>query len=177
MGVNISEKSRKSVTILERFENSNKRLGFLVEWIGLAGILLMMLVTCIDVIGAKVFLKPVPGSIDIIMVSQLMAMSFAIASALILGRHVEVEFFMPLLPKTLQHIIDCVIQFLGLFLFVMICWRLFEHADSLYSGHEVSPTLRIPMYPFAYGAGIACIPVCLIYLHGLITSIVRIVKK
>lgn len=177
MGVNISGKSRKPVPLLERLKYFNDRLGFLVEWIGLAGILLMMFITCIDVIGAKVFLKPVPGSIDIIMVSQLIAISFAIASTLILGRHVEVEFFVPLLPKTLQHIVNCVIQFLGLFLFVMICWRLFAHAYSLYSGNEVSPTLRIPMYPFAYGAGFACIPVCLFYLHGFITSIMRIVKK
>ena len=165
------------MSILERLKSVNDRLSFLVEWIGFAGILLMMFVTCIDVIGAKVFLLPVPGSIDIIMVSQLMAISFAIAGSLILGRHVEVEFFVPLLSERLQKIINCIIQFLGLFLFVMICWRLFEHADSLYSGNEVSPTLRIPMYPFAYGAGLACIPVCLLYLHGLITSIVRIVKK
>jgi len=163
--------------ILERFKHFNDRLSFLVEWIGFAGILLMMFVTCIDVIGAKVFRLPVPGSIDIIMIAQLMAISFAIAGSLILGRHVEVEFFVPLLPKTLQNIIHCIIQFLGLFLFVMISWRLFEHACSLYNGNEVSPTLRIPMYPFAYGAGFACIPVCLFYMHGFITSIMRIVKK
>ena len=165
------------MSILERLKHVNNRLSFLVEWIGLAGILLMMFITCADVIGAKVFLMPVPGSIDIIMISQLVAISFAIAGSLILGRHVEVEFFVPLLPKPLQNIIHCVVQFLGLFLFIMICWRLFGHAYSLYSGNEVSPTLRIPMYPFAYGAGFACIPVCLIYVHGFITSIMRIVKK
>lgn len=165
------------MSILEKLKHSNNRLSFLVEWIGLTGILLMMLITCIDVIGAKVFLLPVPGSIDIIMISQLVAISFALAGSLILGRHVEVEFFVPLLPKMLRDIINCIIQFLGLFLFMMICWRLFEHAYSLYSGNEVSPTLRIPMYPFAYGASFACIPVCLFYLHGSITSIMRIVKK
>ncbi len=165
------------MSILERLKYGNHRLSFLVEWIGLTGILLMMFITCIDVLGAKVFLLPVPGSIDIIMVSQLVAISFAIAGSLILGRHVEVEFFVPLLPKPLQHISHCVIQFFCLFLFIMICWRLFAHAYSLYSGNEVSPTLRIPMYPFAYGASFACIPVCLFYLHGFITSIMRIVKK
>jgi len=165
------------MSILERLKSVNDRLSFLVEWIGFAGILTMMFVTCIDVIGAKVFLLPVPGSIDIIMISQLVAISFAIAASLILGRHVEVEFFVPLLPKTLQNIIHCIIQFLCLFLFIMICWRLFGHAYSLYSGNEVSPTLRIPMYPFAYGAGFACIPVCLFYLLGFITSIMRLVTK
>ena len=165
------------MSTMERLKLVNDRLSFLVEWIGLAGILLMMLITCFDVIGAKVFLLPVPGSIDIIMISQLVAISFALAGSLILGRHVEVEFFVPLLSKPLQNIINCVVQFLGLFLFVMICWHLFVHAHSLYGGNEVSPTLRIPMYPFAYGAGFACIPVCLCYLHGFITSITRIVKK
>ena len=165
------------MSILDRLKHGNNRLSFLVEWIGLAGIILMMLITCIDVIGAKVFLLPVPGSIDIIMISQLMAISFALAGSLILGRHVEVEFFVPLLPKSLQDIINCIIQLLGLFLFVMICWRLFDYSYSMYSGNEVSPTLRIPMYPFVCGAGLACIPVCLSYLHGSITSIMRIAKK
>jgi TRAP-type C4-dicarboxylate transport system permease small subunit len=106
-----------------------------------------------------------------------MAVSFAIAGSVILGRHVEVEFFMPLLPKSLQKIIACTVHFLGLLLFFIICWRLFKYGYFLQRGEEVSATLRIPLHPFAYGAGLACIPVFLIYLNSFIKSIVLIVKK
>ena len=43
--------------------------------------------------------------------------------------------------------------------------------------NEVTPTVRIPLYPFAYGAAIACIPVCLVYLYQLLISIVKLVKR
>ena len=165
------------MVFLEKFDQVNRRLSFLVEWVGLAGLILMMIITFVDVIGAKVFQAPLLGAIDLVMISQLMAVSFALAGSVILGRHVEVEFFVPLLPTSLQKIITSIVHFMGLFLFVIICWQLFKYGYFLQSGEEVSPTLRIPLYPFAYGAGLACIPVFLIYLNKFIQSIMGIVKK
>jgi TRAP-type C4-dicarboxylate transport system permease small subunit len=162
---------------LEKFDRFNQRFSYLVEWVGLAGLLLMMFVTCIDVIGSKIFLLPLPGAIDLVMLSQLFAVSFAVAASLILGRHVEVEFFVPLLPGFVQAVVDCIIQILGLFLFVLICWRLVVYGHSLQVGNEVTSTVRIPLYPFAYGIASAFVPVCLVYLHRFILSISRIVRN
>ena len=163
--------------MLEKFDRLNQKISYGVEWIGLAGLLLMMFITCIDVIGAKVFKTPVPGALDIVMISQLLAVAFAVAASLILGRHVEVEFFVPLLPKTLQLIIDSFVCLCCLLLFAVISWRLFAYGYSMQTGNEVSPTIRIPLFGFAYGAAASCIPVCLVYLHRFIRSILRIVKK
>ena len=163
--------------VLEKFDRFNQRISFWVEWIGLAGLLLMMFITCIDVIGAKMFKTPVPGALDIVMISQLLAISFAVAASLILGRHVEVEFFVPLLPRILQNIVDGIVDLLCLVLFAVICWRLFAYGYSMQTGNEVSPTIRIPLYGFAYGAAASLIPVCLVYLQRFITSITRIAKK
>jgi TRAP-type C4-dicarboxylate transport system permease small subunit len=90
---------------------------------------------------------------------------------------VEVEFFVPLLPKTLQSIIDSFVCLCCLLLFAVISWRLFAYGYSMQTGNEVSPTIRIPLFGFAYGAAASCIPVCLVYLHRFILSILRIVKK
>lgn len=163
--------------VMEKFDRFNQKLSFLIEWIGLAGILMMMTITCVDVIGAKVFKVPVPGALDIVMISQSLAVAFTISASLILGRHVEVEFFVPLLPKMLQNIVDIVINFLCLGLFIVICWHLFAYGYDMQTGNEVSPTIRIPLYIFAYGVAASCIPVCLVYLHRLVLSIIRIVKK
>ena len=162
---------------LEKFDRFNKRLSYLVEWVGLAGLLLMMGITCIDVIGAKVFRMPVPGAIDIVMLSQLFAVSFAIAASLLLGRHVEVEFFVPLLPPVLRAIVEIIIQLLVLGLFVLICGRMFIYGIYLQEGYEVSSSIRIPLYPFAYGFALACVPICLVCLHRVAESIVRIIKN
>lgn len=162
---------------LEKFEKFNRRVSGWVEWIGLFALLLIMALTCVDVIGAKVFRAPVFGALDVVMLAQLVAISFAGAMALILGRHVQVEFFVPLLPKRLQTIVDCIVHFLGFALFVLIVWRLFAYAHYLQIGEEESMTARIPLAPFTYGAAAACIPICLVFLQWFIDSIIKVFKK
>jgi TRAP-type C4-dicarboxylate transport system permease small subunit len=162
---------------LEKFGKFNHTISSAIEWVGLIGFLVMMLITTVDVIGAKAFLHPVFGALDIVMQAQLIAISFAAATTLIVGRHVAVEFFIPLLPKPLQKAVDVFINLLGFALFVIILWRLTLYAYSLQIQNELTSTVRIPLYPFAYGAAFACIPVCLVYLHHLLVSIMRLVKR
>jgi TRAP-type C4-dicarboxylate transport system permease small subunit len=163
--------------VLQRFEIFNQKISSAIEWVGLIGFLVMMLITTVDVISAKLFLSPVFGALDIVMQAQLIAMSFAAAATLIAGRHVAVEFFVPRLPRPLQKVVDVFVNLLGLALFVILVWRLTEYAYSLQTVNEVTPTARIPLHPFAYGTAIASIPVCLVYLYYLLESIVRLVRR
>jgi TRAP-type C4-dicarboxylate transport system permease small subunit len=162
---------------LQRFDAFNQKISSAIEWVGLVGFVVIMLVTTIDVIGAKVFLSPLFGALDIVVQAQLIAMSFAAAATLIAGRHVAVEFFVPLLPKSLQKVVDVFVNLLGLALFVILVWRLTEYAYALQIENELTPTARIPLHPFAYGAAVASIPVCTVYLYYLLESIVRLVKR
>lgn len=162
---------------LEKFESFNRHLSDLFEWIGLAGLLVMMLVTCLDVFGGKLFRHPVFGALDIVMLAQLVAVSFSLACALVHGMHVSVEFFVSMLPLHIQAVIDMVISFFCLTFFVLIVWRLTIYGYSLQMGREVSATIRIPLYPFAYGVALAAVPVCLILLVNIIKSIGSVVKK
>jgi TRAP-type C4-dicarboxylate transport system permease small subunit len=162
---------------LERFERFNRLISSFFEWIGVFAFLLMMIITCVDVLGAKLFSIPLFGSIDMVVLAQLVAISFVASMTLIEGRHVQVEFFVPQLPRRLQVIIDCIVHFLGFTLFVLIVWRLFIYGYSFQTGGEESATAYIPLFPFVYGAAVACIPVCLIFLHKFIDSTMKVVKK
>jgi TRAP-type C4-dicarboxylate transport system permease small subunit len=165
------------MSALEKFEKFNRRLSDWFEWIGLAGFLVMMFITCIDVIGAKLFLLPVFGAIDIVMLSQVVAISFAAAAALILGRHISVEFFVVMLPRRVRALIDIIIHLLGLALFIVIVWRLCVYGYLLQTGGEESATARIPLAPFAYSIALASIPVCLVFLLEFLNAIVRMAKR
>lgn len=165
------------MSALEKFEKFNRRLSDWFEWIGLAGFLVMMFITCIDVIGAKLFLLPVFGAIDIVMLSQVVAISFAAAAALILGRHISVEFFVVMLPRRVRALIDIIIHLLGLALFIVIIWRLCVYGYLLQTGGEESATARIPLAPFAYSIAVASIPVCLVFLLEFLNAIVRMAKR
>ncbi|MGD9045961.1 MAG: TRAP transporter small permease [Desulfobacterales bacterium] len=163
--------------MLDKFEKFNRRLSEGAQWVGLAALLLIVVLTCVDVVGAKVFRAPVFGALDVVILAQLIAVSFAVAIALIMGRHVSVEFFIMLLPKRLRSGIECVVNLLGLGLFIVIVWQLFVYGYGMQVGGEESMTARIPLAPFAYAAAVGIIPVCLIYLQKLLTSIIKMVKN
>jgi TRAP-type C4-dicarboxylate transport system permease small subunit len=165
------------MSFLTTVDKYNRHAITWLEWIGAIGILTMMVITCLDVLGAKILLRPVFGSIDIVMLAQVVAISFGTASALILGRHVSVEFFVILLPKRAQAAVAIIVDLLGLLLFGLILWRLTIYGYYMLTGGEVSATARIPLYPFAYGISLAAVPVCLVFLIDLVRSAFRIAEK
>ncbi len=165
------------MTALEKFENFNKALSSGMEKTGFLFIFLLVLITTFDVMGAKILLMPLFGSIDYVMLSQLLAATLSSSAALIAGRHVQADFFVVMLPKKPRSIVDTVTNFLGLILFILIVYRLFAYGYSLQEGGEVSATARVALYPFAYGAAIGCFPICLVYTASLIRSIQRIFEN
>ena len=163
--------------MLDKFEKFNRRLSGWFEWIGMAGLLLMMLITCIDVIGAKLFLWPLLGAIDWVRAAQSVAIAFACAVTLIIGRHVRVEFFVPKLPRCAQAASKNLVLLLELGLFTLLVWRLSVLGYSLQAGGEVSATVHLPRCLLAYGIALASIPVCLVFLQELLSSLARVVKR
>ena len=157
--------------MLEKFDKFNRRISDWCSWLGAAAMILMMVITCVDVVGAKVFRWRLLGAIDIVMLSQIVAISFAAGLALILGRHIQVEFFFNLLPQRLQKVTNSLVLLMGLGLFMVIIWRLCLLGYSFQTSGEYSPTAYIPLYPFAYAVALACIPVCLILLLEFLKSL------
>ena len=161
---------------LEKFHRFNIVINFSVEWIGIIAFVFMMLLTTVDVVGAKIFLFPIPGALDLMMLAQLVALSFALGASYLANRHVEVEFFTPLLPLLVQRLVAVIVKFFVFLLFVLMTWRMFVYGFDLKVYTEVSPTIRIPLYPFAYAATIAFIPATIASLAKFLQSIVEVFK-
>ena len=159
--------------MLDKFENLNRRLSNWCEWLAAAAMLLMMVITCIDVVGAKAFLSPILGAIDIVQLCQLVTISFAAGMTLIIGRHIQVEFLYNLLPRRVQTVTDSFVHLLGLGLFILIVWRLFVLGHSFQTTGEYTATAYIPVYPFAYAIAVACIPVCLVLFLEFLKSLMK----
>ena len=164
-------------TLLSALDRANRRVIDWLEWVGALALVTMMVVTCADVVGAKMFLYPVPGSIDIVMLAQVVAVSFGTAAGLILGRHVTVEFFFILLPNWAKAVVEVMVSILGLGFFSFIVWRLGIYGHYMHLGGEVSATARIPLYPFAYGIALAGIPVCSVFIVQLFSAFSRMKEK
>ena len=156
---------------LNRLDKFTRSFSHSLEWVGVIGILLMFLVNFIDVLGSKLFLWPLPGSVEIISFSQIVAIAPAIAFTLILGRHIRVEFIIDRFPKRIRAAISSISSFFSLVLFVLILWQSYLYGVSLQKSGEIGSTSYIPFYPFAYFIAFCSIPVCLVFLKEVLKSL------
>lgn len=88
--------------MLDKFEKFNRRLSVWFELIWVAGMLVILFITCIDVVGAKIFSWRLFGAIDVVMLTQIVTIAFAMSITLVLGRHINVDLFMGRLSKRLD---------------------------------------------------------------------------
>lgn len=156
---------------VNRLDKFTRGFSRSLEWVGVIGILLMFLVNFVDVVGAKFFRWPLPGSVEIISFSQIVAIAPAIAFTLILGRHIRVEFIIDRFPKRIRAAISSISSFLSMILFALILWQSYLYGVSLQKSGEIGSTSYLPFYPFAYLIAFCCIPVCLVFLMEVLTSL------
>lgn len=163
--------------MLKKIETFNRTICGWFEWIALVGMFLMMLITCIDVVGAKLFKMPLLGALDFVVLSQIVAISFVAGLTLLKGRHVQVDFFLPILPHWMRTALNVIVLLLELGLFILIIWQLVVLGLSFQETGEYSATAYIPMYPFAYALAFACFPLCSVALAELLKTVTKEMPK
>ncbi|RJR48857.1 MAG: TRAP transporter small permease [Desulfobacteraceae bacterium] len=163
--------------MLKRIEKVNRAVSVWFERIGIVAMLLMVAVTCIDVIGTKCFAAPFLGAIDIVTLSQVVAIAFTIAIAQISGRHISVELLVSSLSERSQAVIESLIGFLQTLFFAVIVWRIFMLGRALSMAGEVSSTLFVPLYPFLFAIAIGFVPITVMCLLNSFQSATRAVRR
>lgn len=151
-----------------KFRLLAQNLAQLLEWVGIVGVLFMLLVTVVDVVGAKVFLSPLRGGMELVGFGQIVAISCTIAVALYFGRHIAIELFVYRLSGRMQKHINMVVSILGLILFVIITWQSCTYGISLKKAGEISSSAHMPFYPFAFVIAVGAAVAALYYLNEII---------
>ncbi|MFO7876275.1 MAG: TRAP transporter small permease [Desulfovermiculus sp.] len=162
--------------LLFYLEQITGKISQWMEVVGTVAIFGIVLFPCVDVVGGKVFNLPLPGSYELVVFCQLLAIPFAVAASLLKGKHIAVDIFVNIFPLRVQALINCFVALLGLGLFSAICWQAFLYGNSLKAAQEVSGTIEVPFYPFAYCLSLSCIPVCLIFIITFWVSIKKLFK-
>ncbi|TAK86650.1 MAG: TRAP transporter small permease [Betaproteobacteria bacterium] len=160
--------------MLDKFARFNETIARWTTSAGFAAVVFMIVLTGADVVGTKTMRLPVPGALDMMALAQLVAITLAAGMTLVERRHVSVEFFVQLLPKRLQLLIECAVELLSLALFLLLVWRLFQLGYFQQTGNETTPTIRIPLAPFAYLAALALVPVCLVLVQRFLALLVSL---
>ena len=149
-----------------------------------AAIVIMMLLSTADVLlrlggplfiklewGFLSFLKPIPGTYELVSFLGTVAAAFAMAHTSIKGGHVSVSLVTRLLPERVRNFIRMITNLLALIFFVLLSWRSILYAEELRFCGEVSMTLQLPYYPFIYGVAFASFAMSVVLITYLISDI------
>ena len=143
-----------------------------LNWISAAAIVIIMLLTCADVV-LRFFGRPIPGTYELVGLFGSVIVSLSLAYTSVEKGHVAVEILMEHMPEKIQAIVDSAGNLLGAFLFGTITWQSFLYAAELKQTGEVSLTLGMPTYPFAYGIMVGCGALCLVLITNTFRSLTR----
>ena len=161
---------------MSRLRKITERLSYWFNWIAGGGLVLMMLLTCADVVMRSAG-RPIPGTFEIVGFLGVVVAAFAIAYTQVLGGHVAIDYLVVRLPHRHQGIIRCITSLAGAGLFALLAWQSYLFAGNLWTSGEVSPTEKIPFFPFVYGLALACLPVSLLLLLDFFKSLAQVVRK
>ena len=121
-------------------------------WIAGAGLVGMLLLIVADVIGIKIFSRPVPGGIEIVSFLAVVAIAFAVAYTQVMQGHVAVDFIVEKFPRRAKLIIDVIMIFFSVCLFALMAWYSFKYAGKLQvHRRSVHDRRRSPSIPSCTG--------------------------
>jgi TRAP-type C4-dicarboxylate transport system permease small subunit len=150
-----------------------ERLSLYLLFGGIFSLLFMLLVNFVDVFGAKLFNKPLPGATEYTSLFQVVAISTAIAHTLLERRHIRIDFFVDKFKERIKKGVVILIIGLEICFFVVIVWRGSLYAYSLMKSGELGATSELAFYPFAFILALSAIPVLLILIDRFIEELRR----
>lgn len=175
---------------MKLFETTVNQMARLMYYIAGLAIVIMMLITTTDVflrlcvtlhnsLGWKLFsyLKPIPGTYDLVALSGSIAAAFAMAHTTAQSGHVAVSLLTRLLPDKPQAVLKLCTDLLSGALFGTLAWRSFVYAGKMKANGEVSMTMELPFHPFVYGLGFSALVVVLVFLIEIKKDMNRMIAK
>jgi TRAP-type C4-dicarboxylate transport system permease small subunit len=139
----------------------------ILDYMGSAALVGMMLLTVADVI-MRAFGHPIIGTYEIVGLLLSVVIGFTIPKVSYDKGHVYMEVAVDHLPQTGKDILNTFTRILCLLLFFFIGYKLIGVGNEFRMSGQVSPTIQMPFYPFAYGVAICCFIQCLVFCNDII---------
>lgn len=139
-----------------------QRLSKFLSIIAGIGLTIMMLLTVADII-MRTFGHPILGTYEVVSLLLAIVIGFTIPQVSLDRAHIYMEILLDNLPKGGKAVMNTITRLLCIILFVAMGYNLFMTGNEFLASGEVSSTLWIPQYPFAYGLGFCCFIECLVF--------------
>jgi len=144
-----------------------EKLSRVMNWIALCALTFIMLLTVSDVV-LRFFRRPIVGTFEVVGFCGAIVIGFALPLTTWQRGHIFVDILTQKMSKGAKKWLDLSTRVLCIALFAVIGWNLFSYSHKLMTSGEVSLTIQLPFYPFAYGVGVSCFLQCFVLVGDIV---------
>ena len=152
---------------MSSFGSTTLKLSRAMNIVGGTVLVLMMMLTVSDVV-LRIFWKPILGTYEMVALAGALVIGFAIPKTSLYDAHVYVDFVVTGRSPKVQKTFRIITKFLGFVLFALLAINLILKGGELYRAQEVSLTLHVPLFPFAYAMGLCSVVECVVLLLQMV---------
>lgn len=145
---------------MSRFQSVASSLAKLMDIVAGLALVGIMLLTSLDVI-LRYFGKPIQGAYDIVSMSAVFVIGFALPRTSWDRAHVTVDILVDTVPA-IRRVFHFGTRILALFLFALLAWNLIRLGLDYSQTGECTLTLALPLYPVAFALGLCSIAQCVV---------------
>jgi len=122
-----------------------------VNWIAGVALVVILLILVANVFGRYVIVKPLQGTLEIVAVSLIVLVFFAMARTEVDKAHISVTVVVEHFPRRAGSILLSIMYFLGAVYLIVLGWRAgVLGVSSLFPRIKETDVLNIPLAPFLF---------------------------
>ncbi|HDZ89738.1 MAG: TRAP transporter small permease [Deltaproteobacteria bacterium] len=148
------------MVILDRISHY---LNQVLIWIAGLFLVAMIALTCANVFLRFVWI-PVSGTFELMGYFGAVLTAFALGYTQIRRGHIAVDIVVKGFSKRTQTILGSINSIVCTVFFALAAWQISKYANNLWETGEVTETLQIIYYPFAYAVAFGCAVLSLVFL-------------
>jgi len=152
---------------MDLFFNLLKFVSKVLNSIAGIAVTFMMVLTVADVL-LRAGGHPIIGTFEIVALLLGLVIGFGIPQVSLDRGHVYMEFLLDKFSKRGKNLMNTFTRGLCLILFAFIGYNLFNVGARFHASGEVSPTIKIPFYPVAYGVAVCCLLECCVFIFDIV---------
>lgn len=153
----MEELRHRSAPLPDRATGFSRLLNGTLGFAAVALLLLLVLITCIDVVGRYFLNAPLAGAFEMTELMLAALVFTALPMTTERREHVEVDLLALGLGPLGKRLLRVFAGLFGCALLLTFAWRLAAHAAKAGADHAVTNALAIPLAPFGYLAALSCV--------------------
>lgn len=125
------------------------RVGVSAHAIAGVTLIIMFFVTLAEVI-MRFLWRSIPGTLELISLLGGIVVGLAVPYTSQMRGHINVDVLLSKLPETQRNVMEATTRLFVMVFFIFIGWSLISMGLEYHAAKEVSPTMKLPLYPVIF---------------------------